>query len=54
MASRAANPSRTPARAPPPQGRLAMLWLAAKAALRRAATLMLAMLLIALAGLLIA
>jgi DNA segregation ATPase FtsK/SpoIIIE, S-DNA-T family len=53
MASRAVSPSRAPARTASPQGRLAMLWVAVKAAMRRAAVLMLAMLLISLAGLLV-
>ncbi len=54
MASRAANPSRAAARTAPAPGRLAVLWTAIKAALRRTAVLLLAALLVSLAGLLIA
>ena len=54
MASRAVSPSRAPARTVAPLGRLAVLRLAIQAALRRAATMMLAILQISLAGLLVA
>jgi len=54
MAARAANPSRASARTAPAPGRLAVLWTTVKAALRRTAVLLLAALLISLAGLLIA
>ncbi len=54
MASRAVSPSRATARAAPPPGRLAVMWLAVKAAMRRGAMLMLAALLVSLAAMLVA
>ena len=54
MASRAASPSRAAKRPAPAPGRLAVMWIAAKAALRRGAVLMLAALLMTIAGLLVA
>ena len=54
MASRAINPSRATARAAPPPGRLAVMWLAVKAAMQRGAMLMLAALLVSLAAMLVA
>ena len=54
MASRAVSPSRAIARAAPPPGRLAVMWLAVKAAMQRGAMLMLAALLVSLAAMLVA
>ncbi len=54
MASRAVSPTRATARAAPPPGRLAVMWLAVKAAMQRGAMLMLAALLVSLAAMLVA